>query len=156
MPQRRSALQLVLLSTLYAAACAQPRPVDTTQPTLVVGTAARSPSAALAGTWELVSTRMTRGDSVVLDATASTIQARKILNATHWAVVTRRGDQFLRAATGPYTLAGSDYTETVELASGRFTPGQTYTFRIELAGDTWTIDGGTGEQRFHEVWRRVR
>src|SRR5215217_5197720 len=37
----------------------------------------------LIGTWELVSTRVTRGDNTVLDERAPTIRALKVLNGTH-------------------------------------------------------------------------
>lgn len=113
-------------------------------------------AARLAGTWELVSTRVTRGDSIVLDESAPAIRALKILNDTHYSVITRRGDQFMRAGAGRYSLSGDTYTETMDLGSGQYTPGRTYSFRIRLDGDTWTIDGGTEATRFHEVWRRVR
>ena len=123
---------------------------------LPVTSSANRAAARLAGTWELVSTRITRGDSVVLDARAPEIQALKILNDTHYSVITRRGEQFMRAGAGRYSLSGDTYTETLDLGSGQYTPGGTYTFRIRLDGDTWTTDGGTEVTRFHEVWRRVR
>lgn len=110
----------------------------------------------LVGTWELVSTRVTRGDSILIEASAPDIRALKILNDTHYSVITRRGEQFLRAGAGRYSLSDNTYTETVDLASGQFRPGGTYSFRIRLDGDTWTTDGGTRITRFHEVWRRVR
>lgn len=99
---------------------------------------------------------MMRNDSLLFEASAPAIRALKILNATDYSVVTIRGDQFMRAGTGRYTVDGSTYTETIDLGSGRFTPGRTYTFRFDLTGDVWTIDGGQGQELFHEVWRRVR
>jgi hypothetical protein len=121
------------------------------------GSAAASVAAtSLVGTWELVSTRITRDDNVVLEGGPPEFRALKILNNTHYSVITRRGDQFLRAGAGRYTLSGNAYSETVDLAStSPFTPGAVYTFQIRLEGDTWTIDGGAGPTRFHEVWRRV-
>lgn len=113
-------------------------------------------AARLAGTWELVSTRVTRGDSTLLDESVPAIQALKILNATHYSVITRRNEQFMRAGAGRYSLSGDTYTETLDLGSGQYTPGRTYTFRVRLDGDTWMIDGGTEDTRFHEVWRRLR
>lgn len=109
----------------------------------------------LVGTWELVSTRVTRGDRTVLDDGPPTVRARKVLNGTHYSLVTLRNDAFARAATGRYRVVGESYSETIELASGNFTPGRTYTFRIRVDGDTWTTDGGTGTDQLHEVWRRV-
>jgi hypothetical protein len=110
---------------------------------------------ALVGTWELVSTRVTRGDSTLLDERAPTVRALKILNGTHYSLVTLRNGVFARAATGRYRVVGDSYAETIELASGRFAEGRTYTFKIEVDGDRWATDGGNGADRIHEVWRRV-
>jgi hypothetical protein len=148
----------VFLTALAASACATPPSVTPTTvavpaPTVVVTPEIASP---LVGSWELVSTRMMRGDSVLFEFTAPAIKSLKILNATHWSVVTVRGDVFQRAAAGHYTTNGSTYVETMELASGRFTPGRQFAFQSDVTGDTWTIDGGEGSDRFHEVWHRVR
>ena len=121
------------------------------------GNFANAPGERLIGTWELVSTRVTRGDSMVLSGTAPEFRALKILNGTHFSVVTRRGDQFMRAAAGRYTLTGDTYTEFVDIVSTpQFTPGVAYTYRSSLDGDSWTIDGGVATTRLQEVWRRVR
>jgi hypothetical protein len=110
---------------------------------------------ALVGTWELVSTRVTRGDRTVLDEGPPTVRARKILNGTHYSLVALRNETFARAATGRYRVVGDSYSETIDLASGGVSAGRTYTFRIRVEGDTWTTDGGSGPDRFHEVWRRL-
>ena len=123
------------------------------------GATARSVAAdtRLVGTWELVSTRAMRGDSILLNGGPPEFRSLKILNNTHYSVITRRGGQFFRAGAGGYTLSGDTYTESVDLSSAeRFTPGAVYTFRIRIDGDTWTSDGGSGATRFQEVWRRVR
>jgi hypothetical protein len=111
---------------------------------------------ALVGTWELVSTRVVRGERAVSDERPPTIRALKILNGTHYSLVTLRNGTFARAASGRYRVVGDSYAETVELASGQFTGGRTYTFRIRVDGDSWTTDGGAGAERYQEVWRRVR
>jgi hypothetical protein len=137
----------LVLVVLVAAACTTSRAPISSMP---------AAPTRLVGTWELVSTRVTRGDSVLLQASAPEIRAVTILNHTDYSVVTRRGTQFLRAGAGHYTLNGDTYTETVDLASGQFTSGRTYTYRVHLDGDTWTIDGGPGAEQFHEVRRRIR
>ena len=143
-------MRLVVLPLLVLAACAPAR--SGADPNYT-----NTASARLIGTWELVSTRITRNDTTIMNGTAPEFRALKILNGTHFSVLTRRGDQFLRAAAGRYTLAGDTYTELVDLVSGaQFTPGVAYTYRVALEGDTWTIDGGTGTTRLLEVWRRVR
>ena len=110
----------------------------------------------LVGTWELVSSRVTRGDSVLLDASAPSLRSYKLINFSHYSVLTLRDGQFMRASTGRYNLSGDSYTEIVELASGAYTPGRAYNFHFRMDGDTWTIDGGSSTERFVEVWRRVR
>ena len=110
---------------------------------------------ALVGTWELVSTRVTRGDRTVLDERPPTVRALKILNGTHYSLVALRNETFARAAAGRYRVVGDSYSETLDVASGGAAPGRTYTFRIRMEGDTWTTDGGSGTDQFHEVWRRV-
>jgi hypothetical protein len=110
---------------------------------------------ALVGTWELVSTRVTRGDRTVLDERPPTVRAIKILNGTHYSLVALRNESFARAATGRYRVVGDSYSETIDIASGGVSAGRTYTFRIRVDGDTWTTDGGSGTDRFHEVWRRM-
>jgi hypothetical protein len=143
----RKLVTLVGLTALVACASS-----NTTTP----AASARSDTR-LVGTWELVSTRITNGATTLVEGAAPEIRALKILNATDYSVVTRRGEQFVRAGTGRYTLTGNTYTETVDLASGaNFTPGRVYTFQIVIDGDTWTLDGGSDTQRLREVWRRVR
>ena len=112
---------------------------------------------ALVGTWELVSTRVERGGRTINDEGPPTVRALKILNGTHYSLVTLRNGAFVRAASGRYRVVGDSYSESIELASGQFTEGRTYTFRIRVDGDRWTTDGGgPGADRFVEVWRRVR
>jgi hypothetical protein len=146
-PRRRSLLPLLLaLGACASAAGATGAPSGPV----------RGLGPALVGTWELVSTRVTRGERTILDERAPTVRALKILNGTHYSLVTLRNGAFTRAAAGRYRVVGDSYAETIELASGQFTEGRTYTFKIRVDGDSWTTDGGTGEDRFHEVWRRVR
>ena len=146
---RRSCLQLLSLLTLGG--CAAAGAGATGAPSGPV----RGLGPALVGTWELVSTRVTRGDRTLLDERAPTVRALKILNGTHYSLVTLRNGTFSRAAAGRYRVAGDSYSETIEVASGQFTEGRTYNFKIRVEGDRWTTDGGSGEDRFHEVWRRV-
>lgn len=116
-----------------------------------------TPSNPLIGTWELVSTLATRNDTTFMQGGPPDIRSLKILNATHYAVITRRGGQFMRAGGGRYTLSGNMYTEMVDISSGQSeATGAPVTFTIRLEGDTWTTEGGTATTRFREVWRRAR
>ena len=110
----------------------------------------------LVGTWELVSTLATRNDSVVMRGGPPGITSMKILNATDYAVITRRDGQFMRAGGGRYTLSGNTYSEHVDISSGQYAPNTVATFTIRLDGDMWTTEGGTAATRFRETWRRVR
>jgi hypothetical protein len=140
------------LVLLASGACVSPGAGTTAAPSGPV----RGHGPALVGTWELVSTRVTRGESTLLDEGPPIVRALKILNGTHYSLLTQRNGSFARAASGRYRVVGDSYSETIELASGGSAEGRTYTFRIRLEGDRWTTDGGTGADRFLEVWRRVR
>jgi hypothetical protein len=148
MPTPRPLLALLL----FASACASASSAATGGPSgPVPGLGPR-----LVGTWELVSTRLIRGSETIVDEHPPTVRALKILNGTHYSLVTMRNGEFARAASGRYRVVGDSYAEEIELASGRVAPGRTYSFRISVEGDTWTTDGGAGSDRYHEVWRRVR
>ena len=110
----------------------------------------------LVGTWELVSTTATRNDSTVMQGGPPELTAVKILNATDYAVITRRDGRFMRAGGGRYTLSGNTYTEMIETASTEYPPNSSATFTIRLDGDMWTTEGGTARTKFREVWRRIR
>ena len=130
----------------------------TTQPQISTtsASAAVQRDTRLVGTWELVSTLATRNDSVVMQGGPPAITSMKILNATDYAVITRRDGQFMRAGAGRYTLSGNAYTEYVDIASAQYPPNTSASFTIRLDGDTWTTEGGTATTRFRETWRRVR
>ena len=147
--RRSSALSLLLA----VSACASAGAGATGAPSGPV----RGLGPTLVGTWELVSTRVIRGERTILDESAPTVRALKVLNGTHYSLVTLRNGAFARAAAGRYRVVGDSYSESIDVASGQFTEGRTYTFRIRIDGDRWTTEGGgTGTDRFEEVWRRVR
>jgi hypothetical protein len=103
-----------------------------------------------------MSTRRTRGDSVLFDAAPPLVRAEKILNATHFSVVAVRGEnQLMFAAAGRYTLDGDGYTETYEVSSWKPVGSERYTSSSRVAGDRWSTDGEIGSDGLHEVWRRV-
>ena len=144
---------VVTLMVVFVTACASGNSDLASPP----AASARPTDHPLAGTWELVSTRISNGPTVLLEGGAPQMRSLKILNATHYSVITRQGDAFVRAGAGRYTLTGTEYTETVDLASSpNFVAGQVYSFNITLQDDTWTIEGGSGSQQLHEVWRRVK
>ena len=124
------------------------------------GVASDSP---LMGTWELVSSRVTRGDSVVADVRSPDVRQLKVLSRTHFSFVSvQRDTQFLRAAAGRYTATPRTategrYTEMSEIGSSRGFRNRIFEFTYRLEGDLWHHSGGAGGlARIDEIWRRVR
>ncbi|UTF58979.1 hypothetical protein [Gilvimarinus sp. DA14] len=111
----------------------------------------------LTGTWELVSGFMidAEGEKIAYDLEA--MVSRKVLTATDYAFVSRKGGEFWAASTGPYIIEGDQYSETPELLSYTVAEGTRYNFTFRLEGDNWyterTENGKTVEQ---EHWRRLR
>jgi hypothetical protein len=162
---RTRAVCLLLVPLSVLAACAAGTPSPSPSPSPAVGSVAnvlQQSDSPLTGTWELVSSRVSRGDSVIADLRAPELRSLKVLDGTHFSFITvRRDTQFVRAAAGRYTttrLTATEgrYTEMVELSSTRGMRGATYEFSYRVEGDMWYHAGGAGATKFDEVWRRVR
>ena len=66
------------------------------------------PDLGIVGTWEFVSAKVVSSDGSVLELTNRDLQSTKILNQTHFCVVTRNADgSFRHVNHGPYKLEGS-------------------------------------------------
>jgi len=160
----RAVVLLLVLSLSTLAACA----ARTSSSSPVTGSAAQAASegveadSPLMGTWEMVSSRVTRGDSVLADVRAPEVRSLKVLDRTHFSFITvRRDTQFVRAAAGRYTTrphsaTEGQYTEMSEIGSSAGFRGRTFSFTFRLEGDTWYHKGGVGTATIDEVWRRVR
>ncbi len=137
----RSALSISLVFILSACA------------SMGTGASASNP---LQGTWELVSSRMTRGDSV-MEMRSPTLRSIKVINATHFSfITTRESGEFVRSAAGPYTVSGNQYTENTQASSAPGMRNQSYTFTYRVEGDLWYYSGSVSTTKLDEVWRRVR
>ena len=118
-------------------------------------TAAAEDACDLVGSWEMVSMETTTPDSVV-QYDESTRPTLKILNDTHWMFIRQSAATFIFAQGGRYTLDGDNYTEIVEYSADPNNIGNAYEFTCSVEGDSvWYHDGGLGNVKYDEVWRRV-
>jgi hypothetical protein len=156
-------LLLVLpLGTLAACAPRTPSASPAARSATQAAAQAAETDSPLMGTWEMISSRVTRGDSVLADVRAPEVRSLKVLDLTHFSFITvRRDTQFVRAAAGRYTTqrhtaTEGHYTEVSEIGSSPGLRGRTFNFTYRLEGDTWYHKGGVGTATIDEVWRRVR
>jgi hypothetical protein len=118
------------------------------------------PCPSLVGSWELVSIA---SDAPALsqefdtDPNYQEAPTLKVLNETHWMFIRQSSDQFIHAQGGRYDLNDGQYTETVEYSALPDNIGKSFAFECRLEGDSlWHHVGGLGDNRYNEVWRRVR
>jgi len=111
----------------------------------------------IVGTWEFVSATETAADGSTTKFTEYDLRSTKILNETHFCVVTRNADgSFRHSNLGPYRLEGHLYTEILEYSTDRRWTGAHVVYSYRIEGDLWYIDtSGFGYPKRGEVWRRV-
>lgn len=112
----------------------------------------------IVGTWEFVSAFTVREDGTRVEFTTHDLRSTKILNDSHFCVVTRNGDgSFRHTNIGPYKLEEHLYTETLEYSTNPEWIGGEAAYKIRLEGELWYIDAiGATPPKQGEVWRRVR
>ncbi len=115
----------------------------------------------LVGSWELVEIRESAGalgGGFESDPDYQQAPTLKVLNSTHWMFIRQTADSFVHAQGGRYTLDSlGQYTEHVEYSAIPQNVGQTFEFNCRLEGDSlWHHQGGQGDARYDEIWRRVR
>lgn len=118
----------------------------------------------LVGTWELVSTKWTAPDGSTGGRTwgedpQDKGRSLKILNATHFTVITHgRDGTFSHANGGPYSIEGDTYTERVTTSSNPEWIGWENSTKYKLQGDIWTIHyvNPYNKVNVEETWRRVK
>lgn len=111
----------------------------------------------IVGTWEFVSAKEVRSDGTTVEFTTHDLRSTKILNQTHFCVITRNADgSFRHTNVGPFVSEGNLYTETLEYSTNPNWIGSDVAYKWRIEGDLWHIDeiGGTDQSR-GEVWRRV-
>ncbi|MGB0523203.1 MAG: hypothetical protein ACPGJS_09595 [Flammeovirgaceae bacterium] len=95
----------------------------------------------LTGTWELISATTIQNDSI---STKDNVGKRmiKIINDTHFSFLNHDVNQgtdstaSFVAGGGSYRLQGNAYTEYLEYCSFREWEGHSFTFTVEIKGDT--------------------
>jgi len=121
---------------------------------------------ALEGTWEMIEARWSRTDTTFTFPATQFERQVKILDKTHFVFVrqdTSVEDSYFYGG-GIYTLVGDTYTETLEFFGNKSAVGQTFTFKIQINGDTLkqtgqlpykTLGIGDYDVELYEVWKRI-
>jgi hypothetical protein len=110
----------------------------------------------LVGTWQVVSIKATDSDSTKLTATGSEFKETKIINETHYILIThvKQGDSlaFNKATAGRVRVEGNKYIEEPEYSSDPDILKEKTNFTYRLQGDRFiqsgtytTADGKTGK-----------
>ncbi len=125
------------------------------------GTSISDPCPRLVGSWELVRINEESGalsGEYDEDPDYQEAPTLKILNGTHWMFIRQSAEEFVHAQGGRYTLeAGGFYTEVVEYSAIPANVGHVFEFECTVEGDSiWHHVSGEGDNRYDEVWRRVR
>lgn len=154
----KTLLLVPLLGWLFLGTCqTQPPPDDAEDAS---SDAIEDPCPSLVGSWELVSiddSSPALTGEFELDPDYQEAPTLKILNDTHWMFIRQTADRLIHAQGGRYTLHNGIYTEMVEYSAIPQNIGVDYTFECRLVGDSlWYHSGGLGDDRYNEVWRRVR
>jgi Domain of unknown function (DUF4488) len=119
-------------------------------------------SGILEGTWELVSSKTTSPDGTVTERTLADPDDKggsiKILNATHFAVISQRKDgAFSHVHGGVYTVEGNIYSEKLSTSSWPSQIGWDNVIEFTLQGDIWKIKYNSGDKSItEETWSRVK
>lgn len=147
---------LASLAIVLVLGCAS-QPVDDTQLAPAATSNASSPAATpLDGAWELVSSRVHRGDSLLAESRPPQVRSMKVLSGSRFAFLTISGDSTLsQTAAGRFTARDGIYTESIELTPRASRRGQTYTFTYRVENGIWHHQGMVGDLRFDEEWRRA-
>ena len=83
----------------------------------------------------------------------------KIFTQTNWSVIHFDADSnAVVEASGPYTLHGNVYTETIATATGDMTKylGARPQFKIQVSGDKYYQMGINNRPPIEEMWQRVQ
>ncbi|HYD54237.1 MAG TPA: hypothetical protein VEA99_16495 [Gemmatimonadaceae bacterium] len=113
-------------------------------------------SATVDGAWELVASRAYRGDSLLYEVRPPQVRAIKVLSGGRFSYVTARQDgSLVRAGAGRYLVAGTTYTETLDLASADPMRGRSYPFTMRIENGVWHHGGAVEGVRLEEEWRRA-
>ena len=107
------------------------------------------------GVWEMSAVRSRRGTNYFFLQKGN--NHFKIWTRTNWSIVSYDSDSnIVDSASGPYTLQGNTYSETIETATGFMTNfiGAHPRFKIRVDGDNYYQLGQSNT--IHEIWQRVQ
>ena len=120
------------------------------------------------GTWQLITgVLIEKNDTTITDYTKN-ISFIKIINGTHFSFLEhdvnkgKNSDSLFVAGGGTYTLRDSTYTEHLAYCSDRQWEGNSFTFTVNIKGDTLTQRGmenvlGTPTSRLNtETYVRIK
>ena len=119
-------------------------------------------SGILEGTWELVALKSTSPDGTVTERILAEPDDKggsiKILNATHFALITINKDgDFSHAHAGVYTVDGNTYSEKLSSSSLHEVIGWDNATEFTLQGDIWKFKyNSTNKNIIEETWHRVK
>ncbi|GAA4844441.1 hypothetical protein [Algivirga pacifica] len=100
----------------------------------------------LKGTWKLVSNTIIQGEEVKVHSLEDN-EMIKMFNEDHFAFFNHsKGHipdsvRFFTAGSGPYTLKGNTYEEKLDYCSAKSWEGLSFTFQMEVKGDTLIQSG---------------
>ncbi len=119
------------------------------------------PCPSLVGSWELAGINESApalSGEFDSDPNYSEAPTLKILNETHWMFIRQNAEELIHSQGGRYSLeSGGFYTEYVEYSAIPENIGQSFSFTCRIDGDSlWHHEGGQGDARYDEHWRRVR
>ena len=151
------------LTVLLFAGCIEANPGGNSDSTMSTEAQQRGPDScpSVAGSWELVEIRETAGalsGEFESDPEYQEAPTLKVINETHWMFVRQTAESFVHAQGGRYMLDSlGRYTEQVEYSAIPQNVGQSFTFDCMIEGDSiWHHQGGQGDMRYDEIWRRLR
>jgi hypothetical protein len=111
----------------------------------------------MVGTWKLAGAKSRRTHQFVFLMPGN--YYFKTFTLTNWSIVTYDGQSNVAyTAGGPYKLAGDNYTETIQYATGmmkQYLHAQP-TFRIRVDGDTYYQMSAGRNPINEEMWQRVQ
>jgi len=152
-------LILVFASSVSLFGCGKTNP-QTTDAASADSASIVDPCPSLEGSWELISideASPALGGQFETDPEYQVAPTLKILNKDHWMFIRQSSEKFIHAQGGRYTLHDGIYTEMVDYSALPQNVGLDFVFECRLVGDSlWYHTGGLGDNRYEEIWRRVK
>ena len=152
----------LIIAAFFLFGCVETDPEGTSETSMAeeVQQAEGDSCPSLVGSWELVEIRETStalSGEFESDPEYRQAPTLKVLNGTHWMFIRQTAESFVHAQGGRYTLDSLGYTEYVEYSAIPQNVGQSFAFDCMMEGDSlWHHQGGQGDTRYDEIWRRIQ